>query len=162
MARGACVVNVLSETKNPTNRVIHVGEGVNDGTHIIEEKVEVPFETEIQFDDSLAPGEMEEVQKGEAGEKKRDINLTIQDGKVTKTEEGEFTANVSHELKSPLTSISGYAELINIAIGNQLLHIPNNELYNRRLPWRYKSRKQHNQFFRLCYNVSPAYRRPYC
>ena len=83
-------------TKNPTNRVIHVGEGVNDGTHIIEEKVEVPFETEIQFDDSLAPGEMEEVQKGEAGEKKRDINLTIQDGKVTKTEEGEFT-----ETKAP-------------------------------------------------------------
>ena len=83
-------------TKNPTNRVIHVGEGVNDGTHTIEEKVEVPFETEIQFDDSLAPGEMEEVQKGEAGEKKRDINLTIQDGKVTKTEEGEFT-----ETKAP-------------------------------------------------------------
>ena len=83
-------------TKNPTNRVIHVGEGVNDGTHKIEEKVEVPFETEIQFDDNLAPGEMEEVQKGEAGEKKRDINLTIQDGKVTKTEEGEFT-----ETKAP-------------------------------------------------------------
>ena len=62
--------------KKATNRVIHVGEGVNDGTHKIEEKVEVPFETEIQFDDSLAPGEMEEVQKGEAGEKKRDINLT--------------------------------------------------------------------------------------
>ena len=83
-------------TKEATNRVIHVGEGVNDGTHTIEEKVEVPFETEIQFDDSLAPGEMEEVQKGEAGEKKRDINLTIQDGKVTKTEEGEFT-----ETKAP-------------------------------------------------------------
>ncbi|EEB36112.1 G5 domain protein [Anaerococcus hydrogenalis DSM 7454] len=83
-------------TKEATNRVIHVGEGVNDGTHKIEEKVEIPFETEIQFDDNLAPGEMEEVQKGEAGEKKRDINLTIQDGKVTKTEEGEFT-----ETKAP-------------------------------------------------------------
>lgn len=82
--------------KKATNRVIHVGEGVNDGTHKIEEKVEVPFETEIQFDDSLAPGKMEEVQKGEAGEKKRDITLTIQDGKVTKTEEGEFT-----ETKAP-------------------------------------------------------------
>ena len=82
--------------KEATDRVIRVGEGVNDGTHTIEEKVEVPFETEIQFDDSLAPGQMEEVQKGEAGEKKRDITLTIQDGNVTKTEEGEFT-----ETKAP-------------------------------------------------------------
>ena len=77
--------------KDPEDREIHVGEGVNDGTHTIEEKEEVPFETEIQFDDSLAPGEMEEVQKGEAGEKKRDITLTIEDGNVTKTETGEFT-----------------------------------------------------------------------
>ena len=78
------------------DRVIHVGEGVNDGTHKIEEKVEVGFETEIQFDDSLAPGETKEIQKGEAGEKKRDITLTIEDGNVTKTEEGEFT-----ETKAP-------------------------------------------------------------
>ena len=84
------------ELEAPQVREIHVGEGVNDGTHKIEEKVEVPFETEIQFDDSLAPGETKEVQKGEAGEKKRDINLTIEDGKVTKTEEGEFT-----ETKAP-------------------------------------------------------------
>ncbi|MFR8745093.1 MAG: G5 domain-containing protein, partial [Peptoniphilus sp.] len=78
------------------DRVIHVGEGVNDGTHKIEGKEEVPFETEIQFDDSLAPGETKEIQKGEAGEKKRDITLTIEDGNVTKTETGEFT-----ETKAP-------------------------------------------------------------
>ena len=84
------------EIEKPQERLIHVGEGVNDGTHKIEEKVEVPFETEIQFDDSLAPGEMEEIQKGEAGEKKRDVNLTIQDGQVTNTEFGEFT-----ETKAP-------------------------------------------------------------
>ncbi len=84
------------EIEKPQERLIHVGEGVNDGTHKIEEKVEVPFETEIQFDDSLAPGETKEIQKGEAGEKKRDITLTIEDGKVTKTEEGEFT-----ETKAP-------------------------------------------------------------
>ncbi len=84
------------ELEAPQVREIHVGEGVNDGTHKIEEKVEVGFETEIQFDDSLAPGETKEVQKGEAGEKKRDVNLTIEDGKVTKTEEGEFT-----ETKAP-------------------------------------------------------------
>ena len=84
------------EIEKPQERLIHVGEGVNDGTHKIEEKVEVGFETEIQFDDSLAPGETKEIQKGEAGEKKRDITLTIEDGKVTKTEEGEFT-----ETKAP-------------------------------------------------------------
>ena len=82
--------------ENAEDREIHVGEGVNDGTHKIEEKVEVGFETEIQFDDSLAPGKIEEVQKGEAGEKKRDITLTIEDGNVTKTETGEFT-----ETKAP-------------------------------------------------------------
>ena len=82
--------------ENAEDREIHVGEGVNDGTHKIEEKVEVGFETEIQFDDSLAPGETKEVQKGEAGEKKRDITLTIEDGNVTKTETGEFT-----ETKAP-------------------------------------------------------------
>ena len=84
------------ELEKPQERLIHVGEGVNDGTHKIEEKVEVGFETEIQFDDSLAPGETKEIQKGEAGEKKRDVNLTIEDGKVTKTEVGEFT-----ETKAP-------------------------------------------------------------
>ena len=84
------------ELEAPQERLIHVGEGVNDGTHKIEEKVEVGFETEIQFDDSLAPGETKEIQKGEAGEKKRDITLTIEDGNVTKTETGEFT-----ETKAP-------------------------------------------------------------
>ena len=84
------------EIKAAQDREIHVGEGVNDGTHKIEEKVEVAFETEIQFDDSLAPGETKEIQKGEAGEKKRDVNLTIEDGKVTKTETGDFT-----ETKAP-------------------------------------------------------------
>ena len=74
------------ELEAPQERLIHVGEGVNNGTHKIEEKVEVPFETEIEFDDSLAPGETKEIQKGEAGEKKRDITLTIEDGNVTKTD----------------------------------------------------------------------------
>ena len=84
------------ELKAPQERLIHVGEGVNDGTYTIEEKVEVAFETEIQFDDSLAPGEIKEVQKGEAGEKKRDITLTIVDGNVTETKVGELT-----ETKAP-------------------------------------------------------------
>ena len=83
-------------TKEAKNAVILVGEGTNDGKHKIEEKKEIPFETEIEFDDSLASGETKEVQKGEAGEKTRKNILTIEDGQVTKTEEGEFT-----ETKAP-------------------------------------------------------------
>ena len=84
------------ELEAPQVREIHVGEGVNDGTHKIEEKVEVGFETEIQFDDSLAPGEKKVTQEGEPGEKTRTTTLTIKDGNVTKTEVGEFT-----ETKAP-------------------------------------------------------------
>ncbi|EFL53548.1 G5 domain-containing protein [Finegoldia magna] len=84
------------ELKAPQERLIHVGEGVNDGTHKIEEKVEVAFETEVEFDDSLAPGEKKVTQEGEPGEKTRTTTLTIEDGNVTKTETGEFT-----ETKAP-------------------------------------------------------------
>lgn len=78
-------------TKQPKKAVVLVGEGVNDGTHTITEEVDVPFETKIEFDDSLKPGEQKVTQEGETGKKSRDITLTIQDGKVTNTEEGEFT-----------------------------------------------------------------------
>ena len=86
--------------EKPQDRLVHIGEGVNDGTHKIEEKVEVPFETEIQFDDSLAPGESKVTQEGAPGEKTRTNTLTIEDGKVTKVEEGEFT-----ETKAPTKRI---------------------------------------------------------
>ncbi|EFK93205.1 LPXTG-motif cell wall anchor domain protein [Finegoldia magna ACS-171-V-Col3] len=84
------------ELEAPQIREIHVGEGVNDGTHKIEEKVEVAFETEVEFDDSLAPGEKKITQEGEPGEKTRTTTLTIEDGNVTKTEVGDFT-----ETKAP-------------------------------------------------------------
>ena len=84
------------EIEASQERLIHVGEGVNEGTHTIEEKVEVPFETEIEFDDSLAPGEKKVTQEGEPGEKTRTTTLTIEDGQVTNTEVGEFT-----ETKAP-------------------------------------------------------------
>ena len=84
------------EIEAPQERLIHVGEGVNNGTHKIEEKVEVGFETEVEFDDSLAPGEKKVTQEGEPGEKTRTTTLTIEDGQVTKTEVGEFT-----ETKAP-------------------------------------------------------------
>ena len=77
----------------PQDRLIQVGEGVNDGTHKIEEKSEVPYEIEIEFSDDLKPGEQEVVQEGVPGEKTRTTTLTIEDGKVTKTEEGKFEQN---------------------------------------------------------------------
>ena len=86
--------------EKPQERIIHVGEGTNDGEHKIEEKVEVPFEVEIQFDDTLKPGEQKVTQEGIPGEKTRTTTITIQDGQVTKTEVGEYT-----ETKAPQKKI---------------------------------------------------------
>ena len=86
--------------EKPQDRLIHVGEGTEDGTHEITEKTEVPYEVEIQFDDSLKPGEQEVVQEGVPGEKTRTTTITIQDGNVTKTEVGEYT-----ETKAPQKKI---------------------------------------------------------
>ena len=95
----------VTETKEevlekPQDRLIHVGEGTEDGTYKVEEKSEVPFETEIQFDDSLAPGETKVTQEGAPGEKTRTTTITIQDGSVTKTETSEYT-----ETKAPTKKI---------------------------------------------------------
>ena len=79
------------ETTDPVNAVINVGKGTNDGTHEITETEVVPFETILEFDDSLAPGEQKVTQEGVNGEKQRTTKLTIQDGKVTNTETGEYT-----------------------------------------------------------------------
>lgn len=45
---------------------------------------------------------------------KKDVDAKTEEAEFRK----EFTANVSHELKTPLTSISGYAELIETGIAN--------------------------------------------
>ncbi|EKB57709.1 G5 domain-containing protein, partial [Falseniella ignava] len=88
-----------TQTKDPINRKIRIGAKSN-GTHTIEEKVEVPFEVEIEFDDTLSPGEQKVSQEGVPGEKTRTTTLTIENGKVIKTEEGEFT-----ETKAPTKKI---------------------------------------------------------
>ncbi|MGY3776851.1 G5 domain-containing protein [Helcococcus sueciensis] len=70
--------------------LIQVGKGTNDGTHEIVEKKVLPFETIIEYDDSLEPGEEKVVQEGTPGEQERTNTLVIQDGKVLETKEGEF------------------------------------------------------------------------
>ena len=88
---------ILEEAQD---RLIHVGEGTEDGKHEIKETVEVPYEVEIQFDDTLKPGEQKVTQEGIPGEKTRTTTITIQDGNVTKTEVGEYT-----ETKAPQKKI---------------------------------------------------------
>lgn len=77
--------------EKPQERLIHVGEGTEDGKHEIKETVEVPYEVEIQFDDTLKPGEQKVTQEGIPGEKTRTTTITIQDGNVTNTQVGEYT-----------------------------------------------------------------------
>ena len=78
------------QTKAPTKKIVKVGPDKTDGTHKVEEKVEIPFETVVEFDDSLAPGEQKVTQEGALGEKTRTTTLTIENSKVIKTEVGEF------------------------------------------------------------------------
>ena len=80
--------------------IINVGKGTNSGTHEVTEKVEVPFETIIEFDDNLKPGEQKVTQEGELGQKTRINTLTIEDGKVTNTDEGEYS-----QTKAPVNRI---------------------------------------------------------
>ena len=87
-------------TVEAEDAIINVGKGTNSGTHEVTEKVELPFETIVEFDDSLKPGEQKVTQEGELGEKTRTNTLTIEDGQVTKTEEGEFT-----QTKAPVNRI---------------------------------------------------------
>ena len=71
-------------TKEPTNAVIRVGTKT-EGTNTTESEVEVPFETEIQFDDSLPTGTQETVQEGKPGKDKVTTTQTIENSKVTGT-----------------------------------------------------------------------------
>ncbi len=71
-------------TKEPVNAKIRVGTKT-EGTHTTESEVAVPFETEIQFDDSLPAGTQETVQEGKPGKDKVTTTQTIENSKVTGT-----------------------------------------------------------------------------
>ncbi|HAT1548860.1 TPA: cell surface protein, partial [Corynebacterium striatum] len=74
-------------TKEPTNAVIRVGTKT-EGTHTTEYEVDVPFETEIIFDENLEAGTQETVQEGVLGKDKVTTTQTIENSQVvdTKTE----------------------------------------------------------------------------
>lgn len=52
------------------------------------------------------------------------LALDVTEQKQAEALRREFTANVSHELKTPLTSISGYAEMIENGIAKQADVVP--------------------------------------
>ena len=131
--------DILEEAQD---RLIHVGEGVNDGTHNIEEKVEVPFETVVEFDDNLAPGEQKVTQEGVPGEKTRTTTLTIEDGKVTDEQTTEFeqtkapvkqiikvgrntSGEITHTEKIPFKYEISYDE--NLKSGEYVIDVPGQE-----------------------------------
>ncbi|MCG7444379.1 G5 domain-containing protein [Dermabacter vaginalis] len=71
-------------TKEPVKQIIRVGTKTT-GENVIESEVEVPFETEIQFDDSMPAGTQETVQEGKPGKDKVTTTQTIENSKVTGT-----------------------------------------------------------------------------
>ncbi|WP_250258780.1 G5 domain-containing protein [Dermabacter sp. Marseille-Q3180] len=70
--------------KEPVKQIIRVGTKT-EGTNTTESEVEVPFETEIQFDDSMPAGTQETVQEGKPGKDKVTTTQTIENSKVTGT-----------------------------------------------------------------------------
>ena len=69
-------------TKEPTKQIIRVGT-MTEGTYTTESEIPVPFETEIQFDDTLPAGEQQVVQEGKLGKDKVTTTQTIVNSKVT-------------------------------------------------------------------------------
>lgn len=112
-------------TKKPVDALIKVGEGVLDGTHEIKEEKDVPYETIIEFDDTLKPGEQKVAQEGKAGKEERTTTLTIEDGKVTKTESGEYT-----QTEAPVNKI--------IKVGRAAADNEGQVVHEEKIPFKYE------------------------
>ena len=78
-------------TKEAKKEIIEVGNEDYTGNIDFTDKEPIPFETIIEFDDSLKPGETKVVQEGELGERSKTRTLTLKNGAVTEIKEGEFT-----------------------------------------------------------------------
>ncbi|MDK7749437.1 G5 domain-containing protein [Brevibacterium sp. UMB10442] len=87
-------------TKEPVKQIIRVGTKT-EGTHKSEYEKDVPFETEIIFDDTMEAGKQETVQEGKLGKDKVTTTLTIENSKVvdTKTETERVTEPVKRIVK---------------------------------------------------------------
>ena len=71
-------------TKEPVKQIIRVGTKT-EGTHTTSYEKDVPFETEIIFDENLEAGRQETVQEGKLGKDKVTTTQTIVNSKVTDT-----------------------------------------------------------------------------
>ena len=71
-------------TKEPTKQIIRVGTKT-EGTHTTSYEKDVPFETEIIFDENLEAGKQETVQEGKLGKDKVTTTQTIVNSEVTDT-----------------------------------------------------------------------------
>lgn len=83
---GVCFLFAYFLTRSIVNPIVEMGENINDIRSVTVYKELVPFVNMIQ----------------------RQHEDIVKNAQLRQ----EFTANVSHELKTPLTSISGYSELI--------------------------------------------------
>ncbi|OFK27559.1 cell surface protein, partial [Corynebacterium sp. HMSC062E11] len=83
-------------TKEPSNAVIRVGTKT-EGSETSEYEVDVPFETEYIFDDTMEAGTQETVQEGKLGKDKVTTTKNIENSKVTGTE--TTTERVSDPVK---------------------------------------------------------------
>lgn len=87
-------------TKEPVKQIIRVGTKT-EGTHTTAYEKDVPFETEIIFDDTMEAGKQETVQEGQLGKDKVTTTLTIENSKVvdTKAETERVTEPVKKIIK---------------------------------------------------------------
>ncbi|OFP25736.1 hypothetical protein HMPREF2996_08065, partial [Corynebacterium sp. HMSC066C02] len=78
-------VITTERTKEPVKQIIRVG-GKTEGSDTSEHEVDVPFETEVIFDDTMEAGTQETVQEGKLGKDKVTTTKTIENSKVTGSE----------------------------------------------------------------------------